>query len=330
MTRGRDDVGIIGAGSWGTALAAVAARAGHQVMLWARSPQVAEAVNESGVNEAYLAGTKLPTGITATAKPEGLSSAGLLLVAVPAQAVREILQRFAGCLGERVAIVVCAKGIERGTNRFMTEVAAEVLPESQAFVCSGPSFARDVARGLPTAVTLAGPSLAAAGELAKRLSLPFFRIYASDDVTGVEIGGSVKNVLAIACGICEGKGLGDSARAALTTRAFAELGRFGRALGARPETLTGLSGLGDLILTCSSRQSRNFSFGIALGKGETAEAVRGVIEGVHTAAVVCELAAKRNVEMPICSAVARIVDGRSNIDTELAGLLARPLRPEAD
>ena len=330
MTGGRIDVGIIGAGSWGTALASVAARAGHQVILWARSQQLVDSINESGVNDAYLPGMKLPAGITATVKGEALSSAALLLVAIPAQAMRETLHRFAGCLPGGVSVVVCAKGIERGTNRFMTEIAGEALPQSQGFVLSGPSFAGDVARGLPTAVTLAGPSLAAAGELAKALSLPSFRIYASDDVPGVEIGGSVKNVLAIACGICVGKGLGDSARAALTTRAFTELGRFGRALGARPETLTGLSGLGDLILTCSSRQSRNFSFGIALGEGRPAAPVRGVVEGVHTAAAVCQMAEEHKIDMPICSAVARIIDGRSDIDGELAGLLARPLRPEAD
>ena len=227
-----------------------------------------------------------------------------------------------------VPLIACAKGIERGSHRLMSEVLAEALPEAEAYVLSGPSFAGDVARNLPTAVTIAGPSLDDAARLAEALSVPSFRIYASDDITGVQLGGAVKNVLAIACGISDGRGLGDSARAALTTRAFAELARFGRAMGARPETLTGLSGLGDLILTCASRQSRNFAYGIALG--ERSQPPAGTVEGVPTAGVVSDMAAALGVDMPICAAVRRIVEGRSEIDDELDRLLSRPLKPEID
>jgi glycerol-3-phosphate dehydrogenase (NAD(P)+) len=321
-------VGVIGAGSWGTALAGVAARAGHRVTLWARSPALAARINETRLNEAYLPGIALASEITATASPADLGEANLVLIATPAQAVRETLAQFAGHLAPGTAAVVCAKGIERGSQRLMSEVVAEVLSGTQAYVLSGPSFAGDVARGLPTAVTLAGPTLEAATRLAEALSLPSFRIYASDDVVGVQLGGAVKNVLAIACGISDGRGLGESARAALTTRAFAELARFGRAMGARPETLTGLSGLGDLILTCASRQSRNFAYGLALGEG--AATPRGTVEGVPTASVVSDMAQALGVDMPICAAVRRIVEGRSDITEELGRLLARPLKPEID
>ena len=322
------EVGVIGAGAWGTALAGVAARAGHAVTLWARSPELAARINETGANETYLPNLRLPDEIAATANPADLAETELVLIAVPAQAVRETLVGIAGHLAPDIAAVVCAKGIERGSHRLMSEVVAEALPKVKAYVLSGPSFAGDVARNLPAAVTLAGPSLDAAARLAEALSLPSFRIYASDDITGVQLGGAVKNVLAIACGISDGRGLGDSARAALTTRAFAELARFGRAMGARPETLTGLSGLGDLVLTCASRQSRNFAYGIALGEG--ASAPRGTVEGVPTAGVVSDMAQARGVDMPICAAVRRIVEGRSEIDDELDRLLARPLKPEID
>jgi glycerol-3-phosphate dehydrogenase (NAD(P)+) len=323
-------VGVIGAGAWGTALAGVAARAGHRVTLWARSPDLADRINAAGANEAYLPGLPLPPGITATSSPAALGAAGLVLIATPAQVMGETLASFADHLVAGTAAIVCAKGIERGSRRLMSEVMADTLPEAEVYVLSGPSFAGDVARDLPTAVTLAGPSLQAAARLAEMLSLPSFRIYASSDLIGVQIGGAVKNVLAIACGISDGRGLGDSARAALTTRAFAELARFGRAMGAQPETLTGLSGLGDLILTCASRQSRNFAHGIALGQGRTASHLSGTVEGVPTAEVVSEMAEALSVEMPICAAVHRITQGRSEIDEELGRLLARPLKAEID
>jgi glycerol-3-phosphate dehydrogenase (NAD(P)+) len=326
-------VGVIGAGAWGTALAGLAARAGHTVILWARSPELAQGINARRQNPAYLPGVTLPEGIEATADSERLAGAEIFLVATPAQVLGEVMSRFAGIL-QSGAGVVCAKGIERGSNRLMTEVLSLSCPGPQPFVLSGPSFASDVARGLPTAVTLAGGSMEAARPLAKALSLPEFRIYASDDMTGVQVGGAVKNVLAIACGIASGKKLGESARAALTTRSFAELVRIGGVLGARPETLIGLSCLGDLILTCASPQSRNFSFGRALGEGrkpaEVTAEIRGVVEGIYTASVIAAMAARHGIELPVCEAVHRIVDGQSDPDEEIARLLARPLKAEGE
>jgi glycerol-3-phosphate dehydrogenase (NAD(P)+) len=231
-----------------------------------------------------------------------------------------------------IPLIISAKGIERETAKFMNEVVAEVVPGAHTLVLSGPSFAGDVMKGLPTAVTLAAPTLAEAGEWAQALSLPMFRVYGSDDVLGVEIGGAFKNVLAIACGISDGKGLGDSARAALTTRGFAELMRFGKRLRAKPETLTGLAGLGDLLLTCSSRQSRNYSFGLAIGQGSSVSAAlaasRGVVEGAHTARVAQVLAMRHEVDMPIVAAVSAIVDHGAEPAQEIARLLARPVREE--
>jgi len=322
------EVGVIGAGAWGTALARVAARAGHNVTLWARSPELAARINETGANETYLPNLRLPDEIAATANPADLAETELVLVAVPAQAVRESLLGFADHLAPGTPAVVCAKGIERGSHHLMSQVVAEALPQAHAHVLSGPSFAGDVARDLPTAVTLAGPTLDDATRLAEALSLPSFRIYASDDLVGVQLGGAVKNVLAIACGISQGRGLGDSARAALTTRAFAELARLGRAMGATPQTLTGLSGLGDLVLTCASRQSRNFAYGIALG--QRSQPPGGTVEGIPTAGVVSAMAEALGVDMPISAAVHRIVEGRTQIDDELNRLLARPLKPEID
>jgi glycerol-3-phosphate dehydrogenase (NAD(P)+) len=326
-------VGVVGAGAWGTALAILARRAGHDTVLWARSQTRADELTASRRNARYLAEAKLPEGVAVTAQRERLRSADLVLIATPAQALGEIMRGFAGIL-DRGAGVVCAKGIERGSNRFMTEVLTKSCPGLRPFVLSGPSFASDVAKGLPTAVTLAGASLDAARSLALALSLPEFRIYASDDMTGVQVGGAIKNVLAIACGIANGKMLGESARAALTTRAFAELQRFGRVLGARRETLVGLSGLGDLILTCGSRQSRNFSYGVALGEGmspdKAAASLSGVVEGAYTAEVVAAMAERHGIDMPVCLSVNRIVSGKSDTDDEIARLLSRPLKAEVE
>jgi glycerol-3-phosphate dehydrogenase (NAD(P)+) len=253
-----------------------------------------------------------------------------IILAVPAQAVREVLDRIKP--PKAVPLIISAKGIEQQTGKFMNEVVAEIVPGAHGLVLSGPSFAADVMKDLPTAVTLAAPTLAEASEWAQALTLPMFRIYGSDDVMGVEIGGALKNVLAIACGISDGRGLGDSARAALTTRGFAELMRFGKKLGARPETLTGLAGLGDLLLTCSSRQSRNYSFGLAIGQGFSVNAAlaasRGVVEGAHTARVAHDLAMKHEVDMPIVAAVSAIVDQGAEPAGEIARLLARPVREE--
>jgi glycerol-3-phosphate dehydrogenase (NAD(P)+) len=258
------------------------------------------------------------------------ASLDAIIVAVPAQAVRDVLMLIKPPKG--IPLIISAKGIEQQTAKFMNEVIAEIVPGALAFVLSGPSFASDVLKGMPTAVTLAAPTLAEAGEWAQALSLPMFRVYGSDDVLGVEIGGALKNVLAIACGISDGRGLGDSARAALTTRGFAELMRFGKKLGARPETLTGLAGLGDLLLTCSSHQSRNYSFGLAIGQGALVSAAlaasRGVVEGAHTARVAQALAMRHEVDMPIVAAVSAIIDQGAEPAQEIARLLARPVREE--
>lgn len=324
-------VAVIGAGAWGTALALTAARAGHDVLLWGRDGTMMAAIAARRCNDRYLPGIALPEVMSITATLADCGTCDVLLIAVPAQALRGALMPMAAALPQGIPVILCAKGIERESGLFPSEVLAAVLPGHEALLLSGPSFAHDVARSLPTAVTLAAQSLASATTWAQALSLPHFRIYPSPDPKGVEIGGAVKNVLAIACGIAEGKRLGDSTRAALTTRAFAELTRFGKALGARPETLTGLSGLGDLLLTCSSRQSRNFAFGIALGEGrrfeEALAAARGTVEGLHTAAAVHTLARHHGLDMPICEAVHAIVTG-SAPDQEIARLLARPVRTE--
>jgi glycerol-3-phosphate dehydrogenase (NAD(P)+) len=295
-------IAIVGNGAWGQALAHVARSAGHDVTIWARQkPEPVELFHCDGI-----------------------------IVAVPAQSVREALEVISP--PPQIPLIISAKGIEQHSGKFMNEVVAETVPGAPVLVLSGPSFALDVLKGLPTAVTLAGATLGQAGEWARLLSLPAFRVYGSDDVMGVEIGGALKNVLAIACGISDGRGLGDSARAALTTRGFAELMRFGKKLGAKPETLTGLSGLGDLLLTCSSKQSRNYSFGLAVGQGATVTAAlaasRGVVEGAHTAGVGHELAKLNDVDMPIVAAVAAIVHEGADPAQEIARLLARPVREE--
>ncbi|CAN5240414.1 NAD(P)H-dependent glycerol-3-phosphate dehydrogenase [soil metagenome] len=324
-------IGVIGAGAWGTALALIAAEAGHDVVLWGRDAAMMAAIAARRANDRYLPGIALPATIRVTAMLADCSASDALLLAVPAQALRGMLVDLCASLPRGVPVILCAKGIEKVTGLFPSEVLAQILPGHETLILSGPSFAHDVARSLPTAVTLGAQSLESAMSWAQALSLPHFRIYPSADPRGVEIGGAVKNVLAIACGIAEGKGLGDSTRAALTTRAFAELTRFGKALGARPQTLTGLSGLGDLLLTCSSRQSRNFAFGIALGEGKRLDdalaAARGTVEGLHTAAAVHALALQHGLDMPISAAVQAIITG-SPSDEEIARLLARPLRAE--
>jgi glycerol-3-phosphate dehydrogenase (NAD(P)+) len=321
-------IGVLGAGAWGSALANVAARAGRRVTLWARDPRLAETIAQRRESP-KLPGVRLADSVAVTSALDAVDAAALL-VAVPAQALRSVARALAPALRAGTPVIACAKGIERGTGRFMTEVIAECVAQAEPAILSGPSFAADVARGLPTAVTLAARDEALAGALAGALGSPTFRPYRSTDVRGVEIGGAAKNVLAIAAGIVEGRRLGASAAAALTTRGFAELVRFGKAFDARPETLTGLSGLGDLILTCSSRQSRNFSLGIALGEGRSLEeAQRGkLVEGIFTAAVLDAMANARGVELPIAAAVAAVLDGRLDIDAAIESLLTRPFRAE--
>ncbi len=322
-------IGVIGAGAWGTALANAAAKAGRDVILHGRDPSLIDAIEKNRSNEKYLPGIRLDEKIRATTDLARAVDADALLLVTPTQSLRETATQLAKFLRAGTPAVACAKGIETGTKKFVTEVLEETLPDARAAILSGPGFAQDVAAGLPTAVTLAAHDEDLALALANALSSHSFRLYHSTDVRGVEIGGAAKNVLAIAAGIVAGRKLGASAQAALTTRGFAELMRFARAYDARPETLTGLSGLGDLILTCSSPQSRNYAFGVSLG-GSAAVDVRGkkLAEGFFTAPVLVEAARARNVEMPIAEAVAAILANKIGIDEAIAGLLSRPLRQE--
>ena len=322
-------IAVVGAGAWGSALACVAARAGRHVTLIARSEQTAADIRATGESR-HLPGVKLDPHIVIAAGADAAASAEAVLLVVPAQALRFAASSLAPAIRSGTPVVACAKGIERDTRAFMTEVIAACIPQAKPAILSGPSFATDVARGLPTAVTLAAREAALAAALVKALGTHTFRPYHSTDVRGVEIGGAAKNVLAIAAGIAAGRRLGASASAALTTRGFAELIRFGKAFGARPETLTGLSGLGDLILTCSTRQSRNFSFGVAIGEGASlADAAGGgLAEGAFTASVLVEMAEGAGVEMPIATAVDAVLEGRLSVDEAMEALLARPFKAE--
>ena len=325
-------IGIIGAGAWGTGLAMLARRAGRDTVLWALEAEVAEAVNGSHENSVYLPGAALDSGIAATTDLAVAADADALLLAVPAQFVRATCERLAGVCAQGIPIVICAKGIEQESGALPSEIVAEVLPRAPLAVLSGPTFAAEVARDLPTAVTLACADREVGKTLSESLGTPCFRIYLSSDLIGAQIGGAAKNVLAIACGIVEGRGLGDNARAALITRGLAEVNRLGGAKGARLETLMGLSGLGDLVLTCNAMQSRNFSLGVALGKGEALEDIlgkrRSVAEGVFTASSVCALAEDHGVAMPICEAVNGILNRGQDIDLTIAALLDRPFKEE--
>ena len=325
-----NSIAVVGAGAWGTALAGVAARAGRRVILCARNADSARAIASARSNP-KLAGVTLHAAIEVTHDLAHAASADAILIATPAQNLRDAASALAPHLAQNrtlgTPLVACAKGIERGTHKFMTEVIDEVAPRARAAILSGPGFASDVARGLPTAVTLAADDEALASDLVLALGSATFRPYHTTDVRGVEIGGAAKNVLAIAAGISVGKNLGASAQAALTTRGFSELARLGRALGARSETLVGLSGLGDLILTCSTPQSRNFALGQALGRGEAAPSGK-LAEGAFTAPVLIELAAAEGVDMPVSNAVADILRGAVTIDDAVQGLLTRPFKAE--
>ena len=325
-------IGIVGAGAWGTALACVAARADLDTKIWARETEVVESINHTHENKIFLPDVALPENILATPHLADMADRDAILMVAPAQHLGVVLAELEPHLKADTAIALCAKGVERDSLRFMSEVAADHLAPNRIAVLSGPSFAIDVAKGLPTAITLASHDPQFGERLAAALSQPTFRAYPSDDVIGAEIGGAIKNVLAIACGIVQGKKLGDSARAALTARGFAEMTRLGDALGARRETLAGLSGLGDLILTCSSPTSRNFSLGIALGEGQKAEDIlaarNSVSEGALSAQAVQKLSQKHDVDMPICLAIADIIDGRLDVDAAIVQLLARPVITE--
>jgi glycerol-3-phosphate dehydrogenase (NAD(P)+) len=325
-------VGVIGGGAWGTALAQTLRLAGRDAVLWAREADVVAEINAGHANSVFLPGVALDAGLRATGELADIATHDVVLMVAPAQHVRAVSGELARHLPLSKPVVICAKGIEQASGKLLAEVLAEALPQATQAVLSGPSFAADVARGLPAALTLATADESLGQALATALGYRHLRIYWSGDLVGVQLGGAVKNVLAIAAGIVEGRGLGASAHAALVTRGFAELRRFGGALGARPETLMGLSGLGDLLLTCGSPQSRNMSLGRALGQGQTLDAVlgsrRSVAEGVYTAAAVARLAAQKGVDMPIAQAVHAIVEGRLNIDAAIEALLSRPFRAE--
>lgn len=325
-----DRLGVIGGGAWGTALAQVGASGGRNVLLWAREPEVVDAINSDHENPVFLSGRKLDSAIRATTNLEGLEECDALLVVTPAQHMRSVL---ANAPVDDRPLILCSKGIEEKSGSLLHQVAKDACPRASVAVLSGPTFAHEVAAGLPTAVTLAAEDQGLAEALRDRIARPTFRIYLSDDVVGAEIGGAVKNVLAIACGIVEGAGLGQNARSALIARGFAEMTRFGLANGAKRETLAGLSGLGDLVLTCSSTSSRNYSLGKGIGEGRSAAELmidrKTVAEGAFTAPVLARLAEEIGIDMPVVEAVNKLLSGEANIEQVLQELLSRPPRPEA-
>ena len=321
-------IGVVGGGAWGTALACLGRRAGRRVSLWSRDPAVSAGIARNHANPVYLPGQSLDVGIEAAPDLAALAECDVLLLVCPAQAVRDLAARLPG----RAPVMICAKGIEAASGLLMPEVLGEVLPGRPIAMLSGPSFAEEVVRGLPTAVSIATADAALGQELASSLAAGMFRPYWTHDVLGVALGGAVKNVLAIAAGIVEGRGLGHNAAAALVTRGFAEMARLGLAIGAELETLTGLSGFGDLVLTCHGPLSRNRSLGLALGKGtplaQYLSGRRQVVEGEATAPAVLARAERLKIEMPICAAVDAILHGGADLDEAIRMLLARPLRRE--
>ncbi|OFX04719.1 MAG: glycerol-3-phosphate dehydrogenase [Alphaproteobacteria bacterium RIFCSPHIGHO2_12_FULL_63_12] len=324
---------IIGGGAWGTALASLVAANGVDTLIWALEPETATAINQDRENRLFLPGVRLPASLRATSDLAATGGRDAYLFVAPAQHARGVLGEVSRIAPPAAPLALCSKGIERATGKMLTEVLEEVWPSARAAVLSGPSFARDVAIGLPTAVTLAAADATLGARWMATIGAPHFRPYLSDDLIGAELGGAVKNVLAIAAGAVEGKGLGDSARAALIARGFAEFQRLGVAMGAKAETMAGLSGLGDLILTATSRQSRNMSLGFELGRGGKIADIlaerRAVTEGVATAPAVVAMARRAGVEMPICSAVADLVSGARGLDEIIAALMARPLKVES-
>lgn len=325
-------IGVIGGGAWGTALAQTACVAGNSVRIWAREAEVVANINANRRNELFLPGVALDQSLAATADLSEIAGLDTILLVAPAQHIRTIARQLAPSMRPGTVVVICAKGLEQSTGKLLGQVLAEELPQATPAVLSGPSFAADVARGLPTAVTLAIADPDHGRTLAQRLSGRHFRIYWSDDLIGTQLGGAVKNVLAIAAGIVDGRALGASAHAALVTRGFSELRRFSEALDARTDTLMGLSGLGDLLLTCGSAQSRNMSLGRAVGQGQPLADVlgsrRSVAEGVYTAAAVVRRANELGIEMPIAGAVHAIVEGKLTVDAAIDALLSRPLKAE--
>lgn len=321
-------IAVLGGGAWGTALGTMAARNGNKVRLYARDRMTVDSININHRNETYLPGIDLAQALIAsTDAGEVLDRCDLVLCVIPAQALAGAMQQLKDFIPAKAPLVICAKGIERNSGKLMSDLVAGFLPDNDLGALSGPSFASDVAKGLPTAVTVAARNGGLADRMALSLSGPTFRCYSTDDLIGVEIGGALKNVLAIAAGAAIGRGFGASAQAALVTRGFVELRRIGQALGARSETIMGLSGLGDLMLTCSTPQSRNYSYGLALGRGEDLTG-RPLAEGVATAPIAVELAARHSIDAPIISAVSQILNGQITIDEAMEALLSRPLKNE--
>lgn len=327
-----EKVGIVGTGAFGTALATITAQTGRAAVIYGRDPARIAEINERRTNTQYLPDVRLPDTISASSDPGALAVCDIILIAVPAQATRNVTLELAATLRRGVYIVACAKGIEQETGASQATILTETLPHRPLAVLSGPGFAADIAKGLPTAVTIAAYAPETARYVADRLATPSFRPYASTDVTGVELGGALKNVIAIACGVVAGRRLGESARATLITRGLAEMMRLADAFDAERQTLMGLSGLGDLVLTATSLQSRNTRFGVALGEGrsvgELLDAGMPLAEGAHTAGIAAELAARHGVDMPITSAVAAVIAGTLSVDEAIAGLVTRPLKSE--
>lgn len=325
-------IGIIGAGAWGTALGQVLAGNGKRVTIWAREPDVVAAIGKNNENPAFLPGILLSKNLRATASLTDVAKHDILLLVSPAQHVRSTLENLKTSIGEKKPVVICAKGIELNTGLLLSQVAEQVAPDATVAILSGPTFADEVARGLPAAVTVATKDKEVAQELQTALGVPRFRPYITDDIIGAQLGGAIKNVIAIACGIVYGRKMGDSARAALLTRGVAEIVRLGVAMGAQKDTMLGMCGIGDLMLTCSSMKSRNFSLGAALGEGKTLDEVlgtrRAVTEGVHTAKAALDLAKKHAVDMPITEAVNKCLNEGVSIDAAIEEMLNRPFKYE--
>ncbi len=325
-------IGIVGGGAWGTALAQATRKAGGEVLIWAHEAETVTAINARHENTDFLPGISLDPEIRATGALADIAACDIILMVAPAQHTRAIAAELGRFLPDERPVVLCSKGIEQKSHRLMSQVLVEAMPQAVPAVLSGPSFAAEVAQGLPAALTLACADSELGEAIAHAIGHAAFRPYWADDLIGAQIGGAIKNVLAIAAGIVRGRELGSNAHAAITTRGFAEMVRFGTSLGGRPETLTGLSGLGDLILTCGSPQSRNMSLGIALGQGQTLEQIlgarRSVSEGAYTASAVAEIAELHDLDLPICSAVNSVVAGTASVDDAIENLLARPFRAE--
>lgn len=329
-----DRIGVVGGGAWGTALAHIAAKAGAEALLWARDPKMVEAINQTHENHRYLRGTTLDTRIQATDALNGLGDSDAILLVVPAQAVRALCHALIAIVPTDRPILCCAKGLETETGLLMSEVIHEIMPDHPLGCLSGPTFAKEAVRDMPTAVTLAMEDQARAAAIAGAIGTLTFRPYVSDDVIGAEVGGAIKNVLAIACGIAAGIGMGENTRAALITRGLAEATRLAVALGGRRETMAGLAGLGDLAMTCASRQSRNFRFGEALGRNVPLETILremgGVVEGRHTARATMQRASTLGIDLPICRAVDEVLNQGTDLRAAIDGLMSRPLRAEVD